>query len=216
MDAVKKRWRREEGASVYRVGKDEMNLLEHSFAGASTRADKSVSKLVFEEPALDPATGLDIVQKLTMSFSSEYGRPTIEDDEVYVGLQAITHRRLQDGHDSPRIEFTRYELIKTIGWPDCGLSYSKIDRAINRIGGVWTVCVNAFYDRHAASWVDVKFHIIDESHLFTCEKYDLARATAGHKRPRSWIRRDVPSPSSVLLSSSSARATRRSAALAIG
>ena len=63
-----------------------------------------------------------------------------------------------------------YELINTLGWSDCGRSYDNIDRAINRLGGVWVVSDNAFYDRESKSWVDVKFHIINESHLFTREK----------------------------------------------
>lgn len=173
---------------VCQVGKDEMNLLEHSFCGASSRPDKFISELAFQWTKNDPVTNLPVERRTSISFSSRYGRPTIEDDEVYVGFQALTHQRVKAGHNSPRIDFTRYELVKTIGWPDNGRSYSKINNAIDRIGGVWIVCENAFYDREASSWVDKKFHIIDESHLFTREKYDLARTNTGEKRPRSWIR----------------------------
>ena len=185
-DDTKRRAKPREG--LWQVGKDEMNLLEHSFCGANTRPDGSVSELVFTRTQNDPVTNLPVERRMSISFSSSHGRPTIEDDEVYVGFQTLTHQRLKDGHCSPRLDFTRYELVKTIGWPDNGRSYAKINNAINRLGGVWIVCDNAFYDRAASSWVDTKFHIIDESHLFTRDKYDLARANTGEKRPRSWIR----------------------------
>ena len=168
-----------------RVGKDEMNFLERTFSSASPRP--GVPKpIVFDRVTSDPETRMPINQRMTISFSSAFGRPSIQDDEVYVGLLAITHQRIQEGDDPSRIEFTRYELNQTIGWSDCGRSYKNIDRAINRLGGVWVVSDNAFYDRESKSWVDVKFHIINESHLFTREKYDRARERT-KRRPKSWI-----------------------------
>ena len=170
-----------------------MNLLEYSFSSASNRANRSIDELLFEHEAREAETGQSVVRRVSMSFSSKYGRPTIEDDQVYVGFQALTYDRRRQGCDSARLEFTRYEILKAIGWRDTGPNYAKIDRAINRIGGVWVVAENAFYDRVAASWVDKKFHIIDESHLFSREKYDLARGANGTLRgPRSWIRWGAP------------------------
>ena len=162
-----------------------MNFLERTFSSASTRPGNT-QPLVFDRVTSDPETHSPIKQRLTISFSSAYGQPSIQDDEVYVGLLALTHQRLQEGSDSSKIRFTRYELINTLGWSDCGRSYENIDRAINRLGGVWVVSDNAFYDRESKSWVDVKFHIINESHLFTREKYDRAREQT-KQRPKSWI-----------------------------
>lgn len=173
---------------TYHTGKDEMNFLEHTFSGASTRPSKSPDELVFRRVKADPSTSATITQRLSISFSTKFGRPTVEDDEVYVGLLAVTHQRIQEGlkPECCRIEFTRYELLNAIGWTDCGRSYRNVDRAINRLGGVWVVSDNAFFDREAQSWVDAKFHVINESHLFTREKYDQAVTRAG-SRPKSWI-----------------------------
>ena len=179
------------GDFLYRVGKDEMNLLETSVSGASRRADKSIEELVFERSTRGPDSEAAVTQKLTMSFSSKYGRPTVEDDEIYVALQAITRELLEQGHESPRIPFTRYQVVQVLSWPRKGQNYTKIDNAINRLGGVYLVYENAFYDKSEKSWVDARFHLIDESHLFTREKYDVARSSSG-KRPKSWIRWGEP------------------------
>ncbi len=85
------------------TGKDEMNLLEYSFSGASNRASRSTEEVLFEREAKDPETGSSVIRRVSMSFSSKYGRPTIEDDQVYVGFQALTYDRRRQGCDSARL-----------------------------------------------------------------------------------------------------------------
>jgi hypothetical protein len=171
-------------SDVYRYGKDEMNLVEYSFASASHRADRKISHLVFEDEAVDPVTGKPVLQRLTTWFSSTWGRPTIDDDQIYVGLQLLTKKA---GFVSPKVFFTRYELLKAIGWQDTGPNYDKVDKAFNRLRGVGFDFDNAFYDNAAGSWVDRKFSLIASAGLYTREKYDLTRKRTG-KRPKSWFR----------------------------
>ena len=185
MDGDNARNRRVDELGFYRWAKDEMNLLEFSFAGASTRADKSISELVYTDNVRERTTGKLVEHRLTMSFSTKYGRPTVEDDEVYVGLQAITKLR---GYISPIVDFTRYELVKWLRWDLRGYSYDKIDRAFKRLCGTLLVFDNAFYDIRQKSWVSRTFHLIDSVELYQREKQDLMERRFGSATPKSSFR----------------------------
>ncbi len=89
---------------------------------------------------------------------------------------------------SQRVHFTRYELLKILGWPENGQNYRRIDEGLNRIIGTHLVWDNAFWDKRELSWVDRKFSIIDDVHLYDREKWDRARQKQGEGRPQSWFK----------------------------
>ena len=69
-----------------------------------------------------------------------------------------------------------------------GQSYDAIDQAFNRIVGTHLVWDNAFWDNEAKSWVDRKFSIVDDVHLYDREKYLRALNQKGEGRPQSWFK----------------------------
>lgn len=171
-----------------RSGRDEMNLLEHSISGADKKVDRTTGCLLFENQTRHPETGEPISQSWEVTFNGKFGRPTPKDDDVFVALMKVTQAT---NFAVPKVHFSSYQLIKILNWPDKGGSYRAIDDALNRLGGVWIVAKNYWYDNEAKEYVDAKFHIIDEVFLYERDKYDRALRKArkeGRERPLSWIR----------------------------
>ena len=68
-------------------------------------------------------------QLLITAVPEEYGLPTARDDEVILGLLQLS--RLQ-GFADRRVAFTRYQLIRLLGWRDESKSYERIEKSLNR------------------------------------------------------------------------------------
>ncbi|MCA9124021.1 MAG: replication initiator protein A [Planctomycetaceae bacterium] len=162
-----------------------MNLLEYCVFSATNRVDRKTKSLVFEDPVFCDIEKRQLTRRLTIAFSAEYGRPTARDDLVLV---AMMKKSRDEGFNSQRVHFTRYELLKILGWPENGQNYERIDQALNRIIGTHLVWDNAFWDNSEKSWVDRKFSIIDDVNLYDREKYDRARERRGESRPQSWFK----------------------------
>jgi len=167
------------------IGKDEMNLLEYCIFSATDRVDRKTKSLVFEDPVFCNIEKRQLTRKLTVAFSAEYGRPTARDDQVMV---AMMKKSRDEGFRSQRVSFTRYELLKILGWPENGQNYARIDQAMNRIIGTHLVWENAFWDNAQKSWADRKFSIIDDVLLYDRDKYQRTRERAGEPRPQSWFK----------------------------
>lgn len=172
----------EEFLRYLRAGRDEMNLLEHSISSASTKVDRETRSLVFARQDFDPDTREPIERSWEVSFS-KFGRPTITDDDVFVALLRLS---AVDDFATRKVEFTRYEICKILGWSDCGKSYKAIDDALRRLTGVYIVATNFWYDNKAKGWRDRNFHIFDSSEVFKREQYDQERRADG-VGPRSWF-----------------------------
>lgn len=180
-----------------RSGRDEMNLLEHSVSSANKNVDRETRSLEFTRDASDPETGEPVKRIWKVTFSAEYGRPTPKDDDVFVALMKVSQAQgLMDCPQAepvaaPQVLFTSYELIRILGWDDCGKSYRAIDDALNRICGVRIVATNYWYDNETKLWVDRKFGIVDDVYLYERAKYDRAKRRAkevGEPNPQSWLR----------------------------
>lgn len=173
--------RKTAGAEVVtRDGRDEMNLVEFPLAAISERLSPDTKELVVEAPAAD-----GVVRRLTITGSTKYGLPTAKDDEVLVAL--IQLATLQ-GFDSPKLYFSRYQIIQVLGWDLGGQSFERVELAINRWVGVTYYWDNAWWDKAAESWVDAKFGILDNAELYDREKWSK-RAKAGQvPLPLSWTK----------------------------
>lgn len=172
-------------AKALRFGKDEMNLLEYSFSSVGTKVDYATTSVLFTKDEWDPATESLIERRLKITFSGEYGRPTIEDDEVYLGLLLLTKLA---GCRAPLVSFTQYELIEAGRLTKRGDVYRRIDMAFNRLKGVQFDFKRAFFDNAAKCWVDRKFGLIDDVKLYNRNEYDHARRANGGLRPRGWFK----------------------------
>jgi hypothetical protein len=158
----------EDGASTLDAGwKDELNLAEFPIAALTDRIPDGQTTLVFEDK-LERRDSPPIVRRLTIMGTHKHGLPTSLDDEVLVGLIQLTKRR--SNFTDAKVQFSRYELIELLGWPQSGQSYRRIEEALHRWVGVVLMYENAWWDNAAKSWVDENFHVLDNVTLYDRER----------------------------------------------
>jgi hypothetical protein len=169
------------GAVQVRLGYDELNLAEFPFALLADRQRPGVGTLIFTDNIRGP--GGEMVRRVwTVTGAEEFGLPTATDEMVYLVLTELTR---QQGYASPKVFFSRYDLVRRLGWPDKGTSYHRLRQALDRLLGVTITATRAFYDLATRNFVDVGFHILDDYALF-----DEPRGRKGPQAepPRSYIR----------------------------
>ena len=131
------------------VGRDEMNLAEFPIALLADFAPKGEKTLYFEG-----GNG-----RLTVTGSDAYGLPTALAADVIVALIYLT--KLRNDFQDVKVNFSRYELIKLLNWPDKGSSYNRLDQALNRWGGVWLVYDKCWWNNKTKRYVSAKMHILE-------------------------------------------------------
>lgn len=136
--------------------RDELNFAEFPIAALGNRA--AGESLVFKDRIFDRGAKKYVDRCLTISPSLEYGLPTTLDEEVVLALIQLSAKRK---FNSPRLPFTRYELIKEMGWDGGSKSYRRIDRSLRKWAGVTLYYDNAWWSKAETCWVTEHFHIID-------------------------------------------------------
>ena len=181
----------EEGSSSADPGwKDELNLAEFPIAALTDRIPDGQTTMVFED-RLEQRDSSPIVRRLTIMGTHKHGLPTSLDDEVLVGLIQLTKRR--SNFTDARVQFSRYELIELLGWPQSGQSYRRIEEALHRWVGVVLMYENAWWDNQARSWVDEQFHVLDNVTLYDRERWRTsARSAKSNKAEKSGSKADKP------------------------
>lgn len=124
-------------------GRDEMNLVEFPFATLSERSGKT-NVLEFQVDTYDRVVGRPVVRRLTVTGDAKFGLPTAKDEEVYLGLLQLT--KAYNDFESPKVLFTRGELIKLMGWKNRDWSYHRIGTSLARLTGVRLFYENAWRD----------------------------------------------------------------------
>jgi hypothetical protein len=132
-----------------RVGRDEMNLAEFPIALLTDYPPEGVKMLVFE----------DRHGKLTVVGSEDRGLPTASDADVIVGLIQLT--KLRNDFTDPTVEFSRYELLKLLGWPDQKQYYQRLKESLRRWVGVTLHYDGCWWDNRRKRRVSASFHILD-------------------------------------------------------
>ena len=181
----------DDGTSAADAGwKDELNLAEFPIAALTDRIPDGQTTMVFED-RLERRDSAPIVRRLTIMGTHKHGLPTSLDDEVLVGLIQLTKRR--SNFTDPRVQFSRYELIELLGWPQSGQSYRRIEEALHRWVGVVLMYENAWWDNAAKSWVDEQFHVLDNVTLYDRERWRTsARSVRSGKGDRGGMKADKP------------------------
>src|SRR3954454_16853246 len=144
-------------------GRDELNLAEFPITLLADQAPEGCKTLVFEDSVYDQQAGEIVRRKVTVTGSDAHALPTALDDEILVALIQLT--RLANDFTEPRVSFTRYELIRLLGWPDDGRSYRRVEESLNRWMGVTLFYDKAWWNREAQAWVSEKFHILEHVSL---------------------------------------------------
>jgi len=148
-------------------GKDELNLAEFPLSAIADRLNPDQKTLNFEDRIFDPSRGEMVARQLTITASDNYGLPTAHDDEVILGLVQLS--KLKQFADR-RVHFTRYQLIRLLGWRDEGKSYERLEKSLNRWVGVTLYYKNAWWSKEDKCWVDEKFHILDNVTFYDKER----------------------------------------------
>ncbi len=159
-----------------RLGSDEMNLAEFPFALLSDRQPDGLNTLEFSD-SIRGKDGQPVERSWVVTGGEDFGLPVASDEQVYVALMEITRSQ---GYATRVIHLTRYELIKRLGWPDKGGSYTRLKAALDRLLGVTITAQQAFWDKAQQSYVDVGFHIIDDYALYSEPR---GRKPSGPRRP---------------------------------
>ncbi len=144
-------------------GRDELNLAEFPLASLSARPATNQKTLTFTDQIWDSGRQEWVQRRLTITGSDAFGLPTALDDEVIVGLIQLS--REQD-FASKEVFFSRYRLIRLLGWRDEGKSYTRLETSLKRWLGVTLYYEKAWWDKHESAWVDEDFHILERLSLY--------------------------------------------------
>ena len=147
-------------------GKDELNLAEFPLCALADRLSPGRKTVAFEDRIWDANRSEMVTRKLTITGSDEFGLPTAYDDEILLGLIQLTKLA---GFSDRRVHFTRYQLIRMLGWRDESKSYARIELSLNRWVGITLYYDHAWWNRAEQCWVDEKFHVLDNVSLFDRE-----------------------------------------------
>jgi hypothetical protein len=140
---------RDEGEDLRRVGRDEMNLCEFPIATLADRVSPGCKTMVFE----------DQHGRLTVIGSDAYGLPTALDSDVIVALIQLTKQR--NAFTDPAVEFSRYELLKLLGWENRGWNYRRLSESLHRWVTVTLKYDGCWWDNKRKRRVSASFHILD-------------------------------------------------------
>ncbi len=146
-----------------RFGKDGLNLAEFPLGCLADRPPAGCKTLVFADKIWDKGQRKHVTRRLTISACSKFGLPTALDDEIILGLVQLTRA---NGFTKRHVEFTRYQLIRLLGWRIEGKSYARLDKSLLRWLGVTLHYDNAWWDKTANRWVDEHFHLLNRVTLW--------------------------------------------------
>lgn len=160
------------GQSRYR---DELNFAEFPIASVADTVADNVKTLEFTDEIFDPSTGKPVTRTLSITAADKFGLPTALDDEVLLGLMQLSCDR---GFEDRKVHFSRYELIKLLGWRDESKSYKRIEESLNRWTGVTLQYQKAWWSKEEQCWVNETFHVIDQVTVFDRERIERRRKMA--------------------------------------
>ena len=80
------------------------------------------------------------------------------------------------------MNFSRYELIQTLGWRHEGKSYKRLEQSLKHWLGVTLYYDKAWWDKEQQSWVDENFHILERVVVYDKERR-LERMQNGNSEP---------------------------------
>src|SRR6516225_2324322 len=132
-------------------GRDEMNLAEFPITVLADRAPKGAKTLIFRASH----------GQLTITGSDAFGLPTALDADVIVALIQLT--KLKTNFQNPKVHFTRYELLRLLGWNNEGRSYRRLDESLQRWVGVTLHYDNCWWDNRAKRYGDATLHILESA-----------------------------------------------------
>ncbi len=148
--------RPESRIEVTRIGKDDVNLVEHPFASLSNTPEVQV--IENEWDTKHPLTGETITAKWRVEGSHQLGLPCAVDERVYLVLMELT----REAGFTQKVQFSLYDVLKRLGWSHNARNYESLRDSLRRLNSVTITSENALWNPEAQAFVDVGFHLIDE------------------------------------------------------
>ena len=164
-----------EGNKSHHRYRDELNFAEFPIAAVSDTIPDNQKTLEFTDEIFDPSSNRTVTRTLTITAADKFGLPTALDDEVLLGLIQLTSE--QQFRDR-RVHFSRYGLIKLLGWRDESKSYKRVEDSLNRWAGVTLQYRKAWWSKEEQCWVNETFHVIDQVSVFDRERIERRRKMA--------------------------------------
>ncbi len=146
------------------TGRDEMNLAEFPIALVTDRVAKDQKTLYFE----------DSHGKLTVTASDAFGLPTAIDTDVIIALIYLTKQRTN--FTDTKVNFSFYEIIRLLNWPDDGKSYLRLKASFSRWIGVSLHYDKCWWNNRLKTYTDAQMHIIESVELLGNEGLRKARS----------------------------------------
>lgn len=150
-------------------GRDEMNLVEFPFGPVTATSSKSFE---VDHAVFDRQLKREVVRRLLITGSDAFGLPRPIDDQVLVGMKALTY---ESGFKSRKVRFSRYQLCKTLGWKTDGRVYKRLEASFDRIAGTTLKFKDSWWDKGEQEWKSKTFHLIDEVELCSKDRLDRKR-----------------------------------------
>ena len=94
-----------------------------------------------------------------MKGDKEYGLPTAIDDEVLFALIQIT--KLYNDFREREVKFSRYEVLRLLGWRDDSVNYRRLTESLRRWKRVNLSYEKAWWNKLDQTWMTEEFNIID-------------------------------------------------------
>jgi hypothetical protein len=155
--------------------RDELNFAEFPIASVSDTIAAGQKTLEFTDEIFDPSTGKPVTRTLVITAADKFGLPTALDDEVLLGMMQLS---CDQGFSDRKVHFSRYELIKLLGWRDESKSYKRIEDSLNRWTGVTLQYRKAWWSKEEQCWVNETFHVIDSVTVYDRERIQRRRQMA--------------------------------------
>ena len=137
------------GPSTELVGRDEMNLAEFPITLLTDRSPRDQKTLCYE----------DDHGKLLITGSDAYGLPTAADADVIVALMQLS--KTKNNFARASVNFSRYELLRILNWPDTGKFYKRLAESLYRWAATTLHYQGAWWDNNKKKNVNVIMHILE-------------------------------------------------------
>lgn len=149
--------KRQDDAKSYRLGKDEMNLVEHPFALLKRGATDSIIHLDWEKK--HPRTGRTIKAHWRITGDPQLGLPGPVEERLYLVMMELSR---EQGF-AEDVMFSRSDVLRRLGIARTAKNYAMLRDAFLRLTTVTIDAKNSFWlakdDDFATS---VMFHLVEE------------------------------------------------------
>ena len=142
-----------------RLGKDEMNLVEHPFA-LLRRTSETVFHLEWEKT--HPRTNKPVKASWRVTGDSELGLPGPVEERLYLVLMELSR---EQGWPQ-KVMFSRHDILQRLGMSKTQSAYETLHHAFLRLNAVMIDAKRSFWKADAQDFAaSLQFHILDETEL---------------------------------------------------